>query len=500
VPHTPTYDADAEAYFIAAEIPNATEQIAANQLVLDLKGTGSTTNNTDVWGSSYAIYPLSPTSLAAAEYNLKAPTTNITWLNNPTHATTGITGNGVNAYGLTGYNPVSLGWDKSNAGLTYSGEFSNNDYAMGSLQSPKFFGIRTALGFKYSYIGSSATGALAATTARNVATASRTSTTSNKMFINGVQIAENINSELNDLPNVNIMVLALANGASPFAAFAGEIDFAALHTGLTNNQAKDLSDAITTYNTAVRTDPDATAYITAAGITDPTEQAAVIQLVSDLKGTGSTTNNTDIWTGLDAIYPTSPTSLSAAEYNLKDPATYQITWYNSPTHSSAGVAFNGSNQYGDTGYAAIDGLQNDHSLGTNFSAYSGGNGSLMGSRTATSPNLFNGFLDFNNRTYYGVNRLLQASRSGGVTTGHYIVNRDSSLVTLYKDSIDITRVTNTSTGQDVNNYMIGAYNQDGVPTLLVSGTMNFTHIGASLTANQATDLYDAITTYNTAVR
>ena len=92
-------------------------------------------------------------------------------------------------------------------------------------------------------------------------------------------------------------------------------------------------------------DPNAQAYITAAGITDPTEQAAVIQLVSDLKGTGSTTNNTDVWTGLDAIYPTSPTSLAAAEYNLKDPATYQITWYNSPTHSSAGVAFNARGIY-----------------------------------------------------------------------------------------------------------------------------------------------------------
>ena len=90
-------------------------------------------------------------------------------------------------YGLTGYNAITEGWDKSNAGLTYSGEYSEGDYPLGSISNPKFFGIRTALGFKYSYVGSSSTGALAATTARNLATASRTSTTSNKMFINGVQ-------------------------------------------------------------------------------------------------------------------------------------------------------------------------------------------------------------------------------------------------------------------------------------------------------------------------
>ena len=243
----------------------------------------------------------------------------------------------------------------------------------------------------------------------------------------------------------------------------------------------------------------AQAYITAAGITDPTEQAAVIQLVSDLKGTGSTTNNTDIWTGLDAIYPTSPTSLAAAEYNLKDPATYQITWYNSPTHSSAGVAFDGLDQYGDTGYAPTDGLQNDHSFGANFSAYSGGNGTLIGARTI-SPNYYNAITQYNSRIYYGLNNASGTSRSGGITPAHYIVNRDSSLVTLFRDTADIGRVTAASTGQSTYTYFLAAQNYNGSASFLGSGTMNFSHIGASLTANQVTDLYDAITTYNTAVR
>jgi len=501
VPHTPTYDADAEAYFIAAGISNATEQIAANQLVLDLKGTGSTTNNTDVWSDSYTIYPLSPTSLTAAEYNLKDPTQNITWLNNPTHATTGITGNGTNAYGDTNWNPTTEGVDIYNAGLTYSGEYSQGDYAMGALQASRYMALRNVNSLRMAYIGSGSSSASFANTTRLITTSSRTDKFLNQVYNNGVFQSQNTTSagSTNAAPNANVFILALSNSGALSAPFAGEIDFAAAHKGLSANQAKDLSDAITTYNTAVRIDPDATAYITAAGITDPTEQAAVFQLVSDLKGTGSTTNNTDLWTGLDAIYPTSPTSLAAAEYNLKDPDTYQITWYNSPTHSSAGVAFNGSNQYGDTGYPPIDGLQDNHSLGTNFSAYSVGNGALIGSRTL-SPNLFNGILEYNNRTYYGVNAPFGNSRPGGVTAGYYILNRDSSLVTLYKDTIDISRITLASTGQNTYSYMIGAYSLSGVATFPASGTMNFTHIGASLTANQVTDLYDAITTYNTAVR
>ena len=35
-------------------------------------------------------------------------------------------------------------------------------------------------------------------------------------------------------------------------AFAGEMDFASAHKGLSANQVTDLYDAITTYNTAVR--------------------------------------------------------------------------------------------------------------------------------------------------------------------------------------------------------------------------------------------------------
>jgi hypothetical protein len=494
-------DPDATAYITAAGITDPTEQAAVNQLVLDLKGSGSTTNNTDVWGSSYAIYPLSPTSLAAAEYNLKDPTTNITWLNSPTHAVTGITGNGVNAYGLTGYNSASLGWDKSNAGLTYSGEYSEADYPLGSLQNPKFFGIRNASGFKGSYVGSNSTAALAATTARNVATASRTSTTSNKMFINGVQIAENINSELNDLPNVNIMVLALANGASPFAPFAGEIDFVALHTGLTNNQAKDLSDAITTYNTAVRIDPDATAYITAAGITDPTEQAAVFQLVSDLKGTGSTTNNTDVWSDSYGIYPLSPTSLTAAEYNLKDP-TKNITWYNSPTHATTGITGNGSNAYGDTGINILNDIgSNNFGMYVRVGSQNTNNEAEMGAIKTSSP--YDGgqvipYFSNNDSSFVGrvSNDPLQASRTGLIGVQQNAGNVDRSL----NGSIYGSEPCAIGTAQNLSIFILArAFGASA--NLHTTKTHSFYAITeGGLSANQIKDLYDAITTYNTAVR
>ena len=60
------------------------------------------------------------------------------------------------------------------------------------------------------------------------------------------------------------------------------------------------------------TDPDAQAFITAAAITDPTQQAAINTLVVDLKGYS-------IWTKMKALYPFVGGTASAHKFNLKDP-------------------------------------------------------------------------------------------------------------------------------------------------------------------------------------
>jgi hypothetical protein len=250
---TPSGDPDATAYITAAGITDPTEQAAVIQLVSDLKGTGSTTNNTDVWSDSYTIYPLSPTSLTAAEYNLKDPTQNITWFNSPTHAITGITGNGTNKYGETSFNPTTYGVDINNVGLTYSGEYSSGDYAMGVLELPEYIAIRNNSNRRTSYIGTAASTALFVSTARLVTTSSRTGEFVHELYNNGVLAdSTSTSSGGSQSPNYNMYILAINNSGVLAAPFYGEMDFVAAHKGLTANQAKDLSDAITTYNTAVR--------------------------------------------------------------------------------------------------------------------------------------------------------------------------------------------------------------------------------------------------------
>jgi hypothetical protein len=88
-------------------------------------------------------------------------------------------------------------------------------------------------------------------------------------------------------------------------------------------------------------DPNAQAFITAAAITDPTQQSAINQLVVDLKGYS-------IWTKFKALYPFVGGTNSQHAWNLKDTTTYKITWYGGVTSSANGILGNGTNGYGDT--------------------------------------------------------------------------------------------------------------------------------------------------------
>ena len=89
-------------------------------------------------------------------------------------------------------------------------------------------------------------------------------------------------------------------------------------------------------------DPDAQAFITAAAITDPTQQAAINTLVVDLKGY-------NVWTKMKALYPFVGSTASQHKFNLKDPrdldAAFRLRFFGDVTHSSNGVKGGGVNGY-----------------------------------------------------------------------------------------------------------------------------------------------------------
>jgi hypothetical protein len=82
-------------------------------------------------------------------------------------------------------------------------------------------------------------------------------------------------------------------------------------------------------------DADAQAFITAASITDPTQQSAINQLVVDLKGYG-------LWTKIYAAYPIVGGTASSHAVNLKTPGTRNLTFTVGWTHSANGMTPNGA--------------------------------------------------------------------------------------------------------------------------------------------------------------
>jgi hypothetical protein len=92
-------------------------------------------------------------------------------------------------------------------------------------------------------------------------------------------------------------------------------------------------------------DADATAFITAAGITNLTQTAVINTLVNDLKTYG-------LWSKMKAIYPMVGGSAQSHKFNLKDPrdldVAFRLTFSGGWTHSSTGILPNGTNAYADT--------------------------------------------------------------------------------------------------------------------------------------------------------
>ena len=110
-------------------------------------------------------------------------------------------------------------------------------------------------------------------------------------------------------------------------------------------------------------DPDAQAFITAASITDPTQQSAIDTLVTDLKGYG-------IWTKMKAIYPFVGGTASSHKFNLKDPrdldAAFRLVFNGGITHDANGITGNGVNSYADT-QIALNTLSRDDNSGGIYS-------------------------------------------------------------------------------------------------------------------------------------
>jgi hypothetical protein len=239
-------------------------------------------------------------------------------------------------------------------------------------------------------------------------------------------------------------------------------------------------------------DPDAQAFITAAAITNPTQQAAINTLVVDLKGYS-------IWTKFKAIYPIVGGTASQHKFNLKDPrdldVAFRLNFATGWTHSATGMTplFTFANTF----------LIPNSVLSLNSTHISG---YVRNNLSVTAPILSaEDATTYNNGLYiwprwsggYSVRTNDNTSQAGASTDsrGFHITSRTASnSKKYYKNNATIFSLTTASTALNVSSIYIGSSRNNTNYSLFETA---FASIGDGLTDTDAANFYTAVQAYQT---
>ena len=277
------------------------------------------------------------------------------------------------------------------------------------------------------------------------------------------------------------------------------------------NRALSATEILQNYNAQksryIPFDTDAQAFITAAGITDSTQQNAINQLVLDLK-------SYSLWTKMSAIYPFVGGTSTTHKFNLKDPrdldVAYRLAFFGGWTHNANGITGNGTNTYADTfsfSYRTIG-------------VYSRVNGKFLGQSAASEDNEgfmsnYVGFEMFGNSLLANNNSI---NISGSPFTKMYTVvdsnNSNANSLKVYRNGIDT--LTPSSAGatpwSKSINYVLGAtryaeygYDMYPVPITVFESGFGVANIALAcfsdsmFTALEAANLNNLVVTFQTAL-
>jgi len=254
-------------------------------------------------------------------------------------------------------------------------------------------------------------------------------------------------------------------------------------------------------------DADAQAFITAAVITDVTQQGAINTLVLALKGYS-------IWTKFKAIYPIVGGTASQHKFNLKDPrdldVAFRLTYATGFTHSATGMLPNGTSAFGNTFLAGnlltVSNQAMSYYSRTNTSAAV--NMYEVGYIPATiyrnGLGVRSTFRSVANRSVSDI--ALIAGTGAAIlannldSTGFYIANRNSNVDNkIHKNGV-IVGINTSSIGTPTTsslNYYISASNSNGTANNFSNRECAFASIGDGLTDTDASNLYTAVQAYQT---
>jgi hypothetical protein len=222
------------------------EQIAVNQLVLDLKA-----NN--IWNSMLVIYPMVGASASACAQNLKSSSFSGTFSGGWTFASTGVTPNGTNGYMNSSLVPsTSLTQNSAHiSGYSRTDSLSgglfgsyNTSATNGLYTNPKFTGNQ-----QQSANNSSPGSANTSTNSNGFWINSRIVSTTFKIYRNS-SIFQTSSSNSTGLTSYSIYIGGI-NAAGTIEYGNREVAFASIGTGLSDTDASNLYTVVQAFQTSL---------------------------------------------------------------------------------------------------------------------------------------------------------------------------------------------------------------------------------------------------------
>ena len=259
-----------------------------------------------------------------------------------------------------------------------------------------------------------------------------------------------------------------------------------------------LSYAGLTNIVGVTTDADAQAFITAAAITDATEQGALDVLVKGLKADS-------LWTKMFAVYPFVGGTATSCKFNLKNPlntnGAHRLNFVGGWTFSSNGITPNGTTAYADTFLAPSTHFTSGNS---SFSAYSRINNIEAGVLLGTRGSAFNTNLDLSLRNSSNTN-VYHNTNTGAITVSPNPPSSAINFISSRINSANNITAQNGATNSQVSVELafsnfpiyISAKNSIGVAATFSTRNLAFAHIGTGLTQAECTLFYNRIQTFQT---
>jgi hypothetical protein len=246
-------------------------------------------------------------------------------------------------------------------------------------------------------------------------------------------------------------------------------------------------------------DADAQAFITAAGITDLTQQAAITNLVIGLKTDG-------LWTKMKAIYPFVGGTATTHKFNLVNPAdtnaAFRLVFTGGWTHSVSGAWPNGVNTYANTFLipSVVQSL-NNNGLGAYMKLNTGGGvdpvimGSFIGVTQAST--LVMSTTSVNSR----LNGNILGSPIAGAS-GSYDAHKTAAANTvIYKNGTSLSGVYNSGGTLPSVSIYLGTLNLNGTAygPGYTANELRLAYISEGLNATEVANLYTRVQTFQTAL-